>query len=114
MLAVRLKDAGRSQQIYSSFFDAVSSSTTIIADITELNENVMYEVGYAHGHGLQPLLFTLDPSRVDSLPVYFRTLNVHTVSRDGLPVLIADHLRDTKHRSRDPILPTLAATPAAR
>jgi hypothetical protein len=62
MIAVRLKDAAGSQQIYASFFEAVSYSTAIIADISELNENVMYEVGYAHGRGLQPLLFTLDAS----------------------------------------------------
>ena len=38
-----------------------------------MNENVMYEVGYAHGKGLQPLLFTLDPLGIDRLPVYLRT-----------------------------------------
>lgn len=106
MQAVRLKDLGGSQQIYSSFFDAVAYSTTIIADITAMNDNVMYEVGYAHGRGLQPLLYTLDPSRVSRLPVYLRTLNVHAVSESGLPGLIRDHLRQVKHRQDDPISPT--------
>ena len=106
MVALRLKDAHGSQQIYSSFFDAVSHSTAIIADITDLNVNVMYEVGYAHGRGLQPLLFTLDPSRIDSLPLYFGMLNVHTVSRDKLPALIRDHLADIKRqRAGAPPLP---------
>ncbi len=105
MLAVRLKDASGSQQIYSSFFDAVSHSSTIVADITRLNDNVMYEVGYAHGRGLQPLLFTLDPERIDRLPVYFRTLNVHAVSKGELRELIRDHLRDVKHRREDPVRP---------
>jgi hypothetical protein len=114
MLAVRLKDAGGSEQIYSSFFDAVSYSTTIIADITDLNENVMYEVGYAHGRGLQPLLFTLDPLRIDRLPVYFRTLYVHAVSRSGLPALIRDHLREVKQRRDDWMPPerTAVVTPS--
>jgi hypothetical protein len=106
MMAVRLKDLGGSQQIYSSFFNAVSDSTTIIADITAMNENVMYEVGYAHGQGLQPLLFTLDPSSIDRLPVYFRTLNVHAVSEKGLPNLIRDHLGEVKRRHNDLMPPT--------
>ena len=101
MIAVRLKDAAGSQQIYASFFDAVSHSTAIIADISELNENVMYEVGYAHGRGLQPLLFTLDASRPQSLPVYLRTLNVHAVTVEDLPILIRSHLRAVKRRAEE-------------
>lgn len=99
MIAVRLKDAAGSQQIYASFFEAVSRSTAIIADITGLNENVMYEVGYAHGRGFQPLLFTLDTSQRESLPIYLRTLNVHAVTREDLPVLIRNHLRTVKGRA---------------
>lgn len=105
MQAVRLKDLGGSQQIYSSFFDAVEDSTTIIADITEMNDNVMYEIGYAHGRGVQPLLYTLDPSRVGRLPVYLRTLNVHAVAEEELPGLIRDHLREVKHRQKGPMSP---------
>ncbi|MGW6194796.1 hypothetical protein ACWF0M_01490 [Kribbella sp. NPDC055110] len=106
MQAVRLKDLGGSNQIYSSFFDAVAYSTTIVADITAMNDNVMYEVGYAHGRGLQPLLYTLDSSRISSLPVYLRTLNVHAVSEKRLAGLIRDHLRDVKHRRGDLMSPT--------
>ncbi len=102
MIAVRLKDAAGSQQIYASFFEAVSCSTAIIADISELNENVMYEVGYAHGRGLQPLLFTLDASRIQSLPTYLRTLNVHAVTVEDLPNLIRSHLRAVKRRAEHP------------
>jgi hypothetical protein len=99
MTAVRLKDAANSKQIYISFFEAASGSTTVVADITELNENVMYEVGYVHALGLHPLLFTLDPARVQYLPVYLRTLNVHVVTRDQLARLVTEHLRDAKrHR----------------
>jgi len=107
MIAVRLKDVAGSQQIYASFFEAVADSTAIIADISELNENVMYEVGYAHGRGLQPLLFTLNASRIQSLPIYFRTLNVHAVTVEDLPPLIRNHLRDVKRRAEHP-------TPALR
>jgi hypothetical protein len=38
--------------------------------------------------------------------VYFRTLNVHAVSEEGLPGLIRDHLVEVKHRYDDPTLPT--------
>jgi hypothetical protein len=116
MQAVRLKDASGSQQIYASFFEAVAYSTTIIADITRLNENVMYEVGYAHGRGLQPLLFSLNAARIKRLPIYFKTLNVHALTSEELPTVIADHLRDIKHRQEAamPLTPHSAfASPAA-
>ena len=102
MIAVRLKDTAGSQQIYASFFEAVSYSTAIVADISDLNENVMYEVGYAHGRGLQPLLFSLDATRIGSLPIYLRTLNVHAVTVENLPELIRSHLRAVKGRAEQP------------
>ena len=77
----------------------------MIADITLLNENVMYEVGYAHGRGLTPLIYTRDSARLEQLPVYFRTLNVRLVS-EATPVniLIDDYLRSFKvtHRVHQP------------
>ena len=51
------------------------------------------------------LLVTLDPSRLFTLPVYFRMLNVHAVTRDSLPSLVRDQLRDVKRR-RDEAAPT--------
>ena len=73
----------------------------MIADITLLNENVMYEVGYAHGRALTPLIYTRDPARLEELPVYFRTLNVRLAS-DATPVniLIEDYLRSLKATRR--------------
>jgi len=69
----------------------------VIADITLLNENVMYEVDYAHGCGLMPLIYTRDAARLEQLPVYFRTLNVRLASA-AMPVniLIDDYLRSFK------------------
>ena len=94
MIPMRLDRLPRSEAIYNSFAEAVQSSAALIADITVLNENVMYEVGYAHGRGLAPLMYTRDPHRLENLPVYFRTLNVH-VATDKTPVniLIDDYLR---------------------
>jgi hypothetical protein len=97
MIPVRLDRLPRSDAIYNSFVDAIQASSAVIADITLLNENVMYEVGYAHGRGLTPLIYTRDAPRLEQLPVYFRTLNIKLES-DASPVniLIDDYLRSFK------------------
>lgn len=97
MIPVRLDRLPRSEAIYTSFADAIQSSSAVIADITLLNENVMYEVGYAHGCGLTPLIYTRDAARLAQLPVYFRTLNVRLAS-ETTPVikLIDDYLLSIK------------------
>jgi hypothetical protein len=71
----------------------------VIADITLLNENVMYEVGYAHGCGLTPLIYTRGAARLKQLPVYFRTLNIQ-LAGEATPVniLIDVYLRTFKAR----------------
>lgn len=101
MIPVRLDRLPRSEAIYTSFADAVRSSSAVIADITLLNENVMYEVGYAHGCGLTPLIYTRDAARLEQLPVYFRTLNVRLASETmPVEVLIDDYLRSVKATGR--------------
>ena len=73
----------------------------MIADITALNENVMYEIGYSHGRGLTRLIYTRDAARLTQLPVYFRTLNVRLVSdTTPLDILIEDYLRSLKTTRR--------------
>jgi hypothetical protein len=101
MTPVRLDRLPRSDAIYTSFADAIRSSLAVIADITLLNENVMYEVGYAHGRGLAPLIYTRSAARLDELPVYFKTLNVRLATA-AMPVerLIDDYLRSFKGNRR--------------
>ena len=86
-----------SAAIYTSFADAMRTSSGVIVDVTDLNENVMYEVGYAHGRGLTPLLFTRNAARVNDLPVYLRTLNVQVAS-EAVPLdrLIEEYLCSLK------------------
>jgi hypothetical protein len=97
MIPVRLDRLPKSEAIYNSFAEAIQTSTAVIADITHLNENVMYEVGYAHGRGLTPLIYTREAVRLDQLPVYFRTLNVRLVSPEApLDVLISEYLHSFK------------------
>ena len=66
------------------------ASTAIVADITTLNKNVMYQIGYAHGLGLTPLLYTRNAARLDELPVYFKTLNVRVASGKTTAVALID------------------------
>jgi hypothetical protein len=101
MIAVRLDRLPSSEAIYTNFADAIQTSSAVIADITILNENVMYEIGYSHGRGLKPLIFTRNEARLTELPVYFRTLNVRLAS-DSQPVdtLIEDYLCFVKNARR--------------
>jgi hypothetical protein len=101
MIPVRLDRLPSSDAIYTSFADAIQSCSAVIADITTLNENVMYEVGYTHGRGLTPLIFTRDEARLGQLPVYFRTLNVRLASTDTTAdAMIEEYLRSIKLRRR--------------
>jgi hypothetical protein len=101
MVPVRLDRLPRSEAIYTSFADAIQSCLAVIADITLLNENVMYEVGYAHGRGLTPLIYSRDAARLEQLPVYFRTLNVRLASEaTPLNSLIDEYLSSFKATSR--------------
>ena len=101
MLPLRLDQLRASEAIYTSFADAIQSSSAVIADITTLNENVMYEIGYSHGRGLIPLLYTQDPTVLTQLPVYFGTLNVRLASdATAVSILIEDYLRSVKTTRR--------------
>jgi hypothetical protein len=94
MIPVRLDRLPRSDAIYTSFADAIQTSAAVIADITDLNYNVMYEVGFAHGRRADLLLYTRDAARLEHLPVYFKTLNVRLVSNETpLNTLIDEYLR---------------------
>jgi hypothetical protein len=101
MFPIRLDLLPKSEAIYTSFADAIQASSAVIADITALNENVMYEIGYSHGRGLTPLIYTRNEDRLKRLPVYFRTLNVRLVSGNKpLNKLIQDYLRSLKTTRR--------------
>lgn len=97
MIPIRLDRLPKSESIYSSFADAIQSSSAVIADITTLNENVMYEIGFSHGRGLTPLIYTRDADRLSQLPVYFRTLNVRLApDATRVAALVEDYLRSLK------------------
>ncbi len=97
MVPIRLDRLPNSEAIYTSFADAIQTSSAVIADITTSNENVLYEIGYSHGRGLTPLIYTRDKERLSQLPIYFRTLNVRLAS-DEMPLsaLIEEYMRSVK------------------
>jgi len=97
MMPLRLDQLPKSDAIYTSFAHAVDDATAVIVDITQLNENVMYEVGFAHGRGLSPLIYTRDAARLENLPVYFKTLNVRLVTHLAqLAPLVGQYLGEVK------------------
>jgi hypothetical protein len=105
MIPIRLDHVPSSEAIYTSFADAIRSASAVLADITLLNENVMYEVGYAHGLGLKPLLYTRQAARLDQLPVYLRTLNVRVADGEvSLETLIHEYL-NTYSKAKGPSTP---------
>jgi hypothetical protein len=62
--------------ILSHLTEAVDAASAIIADVTRLNHSVMYEIGFAHAQGLEPLVYTRDRKLLDRLPVYLTSRNV--------------------------------------
>ena len=103
MFPKRLDRFPKSEEIQVAFADAVRASTAVIADITELNENVMYEIGYARASGITPLIYTRSADRLENLPVYLRSLNVRLASvKAPIETLIDGYLSAVK---ASPLLP---------
>ena len=103
MVPLRLDHHPRSDAIYNSFMEAIRSSSAVIIDVTVLNQNVMYEIGYAHGYGsgLPLLIYAREQARLDDLPLYLRTLNVRLAAKPVEPAieaLIDGFLDSVKHR----------------
>jgi hypothetical protein len=97
-IPVRLDRLPRSGAIYRSFADAVQTSLAVIADVTDLNHSVMYEIGFAHGRCVEPLLYTREANRLEHLPAYFKTLNVRLQSKETpLDVIIDEYLDSFRH-----------------
>lgn len=101
MHPLRLDHLARSDAIYGTFGDAIRSSTAVVVDVTQLNENVMYEIGFAHALDLKPLIYSREAARLEQLPLYLRTLNVRLASTK-LPVedLVEDYLQSFRHAGK--------------
>jgi hypothetical protein len=100
MACERLDHLPGSYPIRSNFVDAVERSLAVIADVSDVNPNVMYEIGFAIAKGVKPMLFCRQGSPVENLPVYLRDLNIARVaSDDALAQHIRQHLLDVKKSS---------------
>jgi hypothetical protein len=101
MICDRLDHRPGSAPIRSNFVDAVDRACAVIADVTDLNPNVMYEIGYALAKGLEPLFYCQDSMVVEQLPVYLRDLNIAlTESREDLAQRIRTHLTEVRSAAR--------------
>jgi hypothetical protein len=68
---------------WSEYFRSLHDGDRVIADVTDHNPNVMYEIGYAHALKIFPLLIDATPAREEpsrGLPFY---LKEHVVYRYG-------------------------------
>ena len=106
MICDRLDRRPGSAPIRTNFVDAVERASAVIADVTDVNPNVMYEAGYALAKGLAPLFFSQNSAVVERLPVYLRDLNIAvTESDEVLGQRIRTHLQEVRSAAR-----ALAAT----
>lgn len=71
--AVDIKEEINDGNILSIFLKKMETSDIIIADITEANPNVMYEIGHAHARNLPVILYCrkkIDDNLKERLPFY--------------------------------------------
>ncbi len=66
--------------VTEKIFEKIAESDIIVAEVTEPNPNVYYEVGYAHGMGKEPILVAREGSKlpfdIQSLRCIFYKSNV--------------------------------------
>ena len=71
----RLDEVLYSGRILAEYFRSLNDSDRVIADVTDYNPNVMYEIGYAHALNIFPLLVDATPTREEpsrGLPFYLK------------------------------------------
>jgi nucleoside 2-deoxyribosyltransferase len=78
----RLDDSDLAVNLIEEMYAEINRADIIIADLSGLNPNVLYEVGYAFGVNKQIILLTDD---VDNLPFNLKPLNHIVFSKDDLP-----------------------------
>lgn len=83
------------ERILDFVLDELKTSDVVIADLTGLNTNVMYELGFAHGAHRPTLVISSEPAL---LPFDIRSMRFHLYepSAEGLAVL-EQSLREALH-----------------
>jgi hypothetical protein len=71
-------------KIFDLFRTHLEDSRAVIVDVTGLNWNVMYEIGYAHTLGIHPLIISRDAAPpVKQLPFYLGQNKLVAVETSG-------------------------------
>jgi hypothetical protein len=71
----RLDEVLYSGRILAEYFRSLHDSDRVIADVTDYNPNVMYEIGYAHALNIFPFVIDATPTRNEpsrGLPFYLK------------------------------------------
>jgi hypothetical protein len=79
---VRIDRAPDGGPIYESFLRSLSTCACVVADITELNPNVLYELGHVHARRLRNFVFARTKLAESALPFYLKPHYIKTM--DGL------------------------------
>ena len=102
MVPDRLDRTVSNRTISQNFAQSFRECLAIIADVTQENSSVMYEIGYARAKGTMPFLFSHRPIDDLKLPVYLTEQNVMVVKDDDeLREGIRNYLRATMKRDAD-------------
>ena len=91
ILVVRADKIRAPGKITEQIVDAITSADFVIADVTDLNPNVFWELGYAHAVGRPTVLLTQD---VSGAPF---DLKDHRMVIYSLPLPGADEQLITEH-----------------
>ena len=84
---VRVDEIVAPGEITENIRRLISESKVVIADLSGMNPNVLYEIGFAHGRGKKVVLISSDPLK--DLPFDIRSQRVlsYQRSKDGLESL---------------------------
>src|SRR5262249_15320281 len=81
----RLDEVLYSGRVLAEYFRSLHDSDRVIADVTDYNPNVMYEIGCAHALNIFPPLIDATPTRDEpsrGLPFYLKDHNVYRYDKN--------------------------------
>jgi len=109
LVAIRADSLFRPSTIISDIWEFTNSSKIMLADLTETNPNVMYELGLAHAIAKPTILIS---ETIDSVPFDLRSLRVLTFNKNEtgwdakLKKNISQSIAETLSSPIDAVLPT--------
>ena len=106
----RLDQSTYSGHIPQIFLEHLERADAVIADITDTNPNVMYEIGHVHGRRTAPFLFwrSAREELPPNAPFYFKPENFRLVDpadeqdRAGFGAALREYLREAMSSGMPP------------